>query len=738
MENQIVHETYGVKGMTCAACATSLQSHLEAKLGIKQVSVNYADNSAFIEFDPNTIAFKKIQKAADEIGYQVVKYTEYDEEAEYTKRLKDLRLKLTISAILTVPVFIISMFLGEIGPYTNYVLLILSTPVLFWSGWEFFKIAVKKARHLTTNMDTLVALSTGTAYIFSVFNTFFPDFFLSRGLDPHVYYESATVIITLILLGRYFEERAKFKTTGAIKKLMGIQPKFVDVEENGSESTKPIADVKRSEIFSVKPGQKIPLDGYVVEGMSYVDESMINGEPLPTLKTANDYVYAGTLNQNGNLKIRVEKEMSTTMLAQIIDLVKKAQASKPPIQKTVDRIASIFVPVVITIAIISFITWYFVGPEPRLTYAFLVLITVLIIACPCALGLATPTALMVGIGKGASLGILIRDAHSLESAEKINALALDKTGTITEGKPEVLKIIWNEKYNKEEETRNLVLLESLSEHPLAKAVIEYFDIETPGPIPDIDFVNIPGEGIKGTINKKSYFVGSQQMIKNNNLKINHQLISFEQDLTQNAYTIIYFGNEEEVISIMGIRDSLKAGVKEAIRDIKGMGVEIIMLSGDNQKITGKIASELNIDQGIGGVLPAQKGEYIKNLKEQGKKVAMAGDGINDAQALAEADLGIAMASGTDIAMESAGITLMRSDIQHIRSAILLSRATVKTIRQNLFWAFGYNVLAIPIAAGALFPFTGYLLSPMIAGAAMAFSSVSVVANSLRLKGKKIN
>jgi Cu2+-exporting ATPase len=736
MESQIIHETYGVKGMTCAACATSLQSHLESKPGINQVSVNYADNSAFIEFDPNSIAFKKIQRAAVEIGYQVVEYKDYDEEAEYTERLNNLRLKLTVSAILTLPVFIISMFLGEAIPYTNYVLLVLSTPVLFWSGWEFFKIAVKKARHLTTNMDTLVALSTGTAYIFSVFNTIYPDFFLSRGLDPHVYYESATVIITLILLGRYFEERAKFKTTGAIKKLMGIQPKFVEVEREGTLKTKPIADVKRSEIFVVKPGEKIPLDGYVLNGNSYVDESMINGEPLPSSKTRNDYVFAGTLNQNGILKIRVEKEMSTTLLAQVINMVKKAQASKPPIQKTVDRIASIFVPVVISIALVSFIIWYLVGPEPQLTYAFLILITVLIIACPCALGLATPTALMVGIGRGASLGILVKDADNLETARKIDTLVLDKTGTITEGKPEVLKIIWNTRYNKEEEIRRLMLLESLSEHPLARAVIKYFNFEKPVSR-DVDFINIPGAGIKGTINNKSYFVGSQQMIKDKHLKINPELVNFEKDLIQDAYTIIYYGNEEEVICIMGVRDPVKNGVNKAILDIKGMGMEIILLSGDNQRITEKIASELNIDRSIGGVLPDQKGEYIKNLIEQGKKVAMAGDGINDAQALAEADIGIAMGSGTDIAMESAGITLMRSDIQHIRSAILLSRATVKTIHQNLFWAFGYNVLAIPIAAGVLFPFTGFLLNPMIAGAAMAFSSVSVVANSLRLKKKKI-
>ena len=736
MEKEIIHETYGVKGMTCAACASSLQSHLESKSGVNQVSVNYADNTAFIEFDPNTIAFKKIQRAADEIGYQVLKYADYDEQAEYTKRLNNLRLKLTISAILTLPVFIISMFLSESIPYTNYILFILSTPVLFWSGWEFFRIAAKKAQHLTTNMDTLVALSTGTAYIFSVFNTFYPDFFLSRGLEPHVYYESATVIITLILMGRYFEERAKFKTTGAIKKLMGSQPKFVEVELKDKIKTKPVAEVKRSEIFIVKPGEKIPLDGYVLNGNSYVDESMINGEPLPSSKTRNDYVYAGTLNQNGILKIKVEKEKSATLLAQIIDMVKKAQASKPPIQKTVDKVASIFVPIVIIIALLSFIIWYLVGPDPQLTYAFLILITVLIIACPCALGLATPTALMVGIGRGASLGILIKDADSLESAQKIDTLVLDKTGTITEGKPEVLKIIWNEAYNNEEEIRKLIVLESLSEHPLATAVIQYFNIEKPS-LTNLDFTNIPGTGIKGVINNKVYFVGSKLIIEENQLKINPELIKFEKDLIHNAYTVIYFGNEDEVICIMGVRDPVKDGVSKAIIDIKGMGIETILLSGDNQRITEKIASELNIDQSKGGVLPMQKGEYIKTLKEQGLKVAMAGDGINDAQALAEADLGIAMGSGTDIAMESAGITLMRSDIHHIKSAIMLSRATVKTIHQNLYWAFGYNVLAIPIAAGVLFPFTGFLLSPMIAGAAMAFSSVSVVANSLRLKRKKM-
>ncbi len=737
MGNQILHETYAVKGMTCAACASSLQSHLKTKPGINQVSVNYADNSALIEFDPNTIPFKNIQLAADEIGYQVVKTQDYDDQAEYVKRLKNLQVKLIASSVLTIPIFLLSMFFHDAIPYTNFILFILSTPVLFWSGSEFFIVALKKARHLSTNMDTLVALSTGTAYLFSVFNSFYPEFFTSRGLEPHVYYESATVIITLILLGRYFEERAKFRTTGAIKKLMGIQPKFVEVNQNGNIFTKPVAEVKKNEVFTVKPGEKIALDGYVLNGSSSVDESMINGEPLPSYKTRNDYVYAGTLNQNGTLKVKVEKESTTTLLAQIIEMVKKAQSSKPPIQKIVDKIASIFVPVVITIALLAFSIWYFAGPEPQITYSFLVLITVLIIACPCALGLATPTALMVGIGKGASMGILIKDSDSLEKAQKIDTLVLDKTGTITIGMPDVQEICWNKNYNEAQETERLIILESLSEHPLAKAIIDHFNMEVPD-FEDIDFLNIPGSGIKGTIKGLTYYSGSKNLVSENKLVIDSELLKFEQGLLNDAYTITYFGNEKEVICIMGIKDSLREGVDQAIREVKDLGVEVSLLSGDNEVITRDIALKLNIEHYQGNVLPGQKGAYIRMLKEQGKIVAMAGDGINDAEALAEADIGIAMGSGTDIAMETAGITLMRSDIQHIRSAVLLSRATVKTIHQNLFWAFGYNVLAIPIAAGILYPFTGFLLNPMIAGAAMAFSSVSVVANSLRLKGKKIN
>jgi Cu2+-exporting ATPase len=546
-------------------------------------------------------------------------------------------------------------------------------------------------------------LSTGAAYLFSLFNTFYPEFFITRGLEPNVYYESATVIITLILLGRYFEERAKFRTTGAIKKLMGIQPRHIHIQQNGQTVVKSISEVKKGEIFTVKPGEKIALDGFVINGISYVDESMINGEPVPSEKAKEDYVYAGTINQNGTLDIIVEKESDNTLLAQIIDLVKKAQASKPPIQKIADKISSIFVPSVIVIALISFLIWYFVGPEPKVTYSFVILIAVLIIACPCALGL---------------------------------------TGTITIGKPEVLKVKWQNDHSMDKESNILALLESRSEHPLATAILEYLKWdpeknESSVSNNKIEFQNVPGLGIIGTYEGIKYFSGNKKLVESNGISIDNELIEFEKRLLDEAYTIVYFGNESEVISIFGIRDPYREGVKGAIKDLQKTGIDIILLSGDNKIITEKIANELNIKQFAGAVLPHQKGEFIKKFKAEGKNVAMAGDGINDAQALAEADIGIAMGSGTDIAMESAGITLMKSDIDHVRDAIYLSKATVKTIHQNLFWAFAYNILAIPIAAGVLFPFTGFLLNPMIAGAAMAFSSVSVVTNSLKLKRKRI-
>jgi len=736
MEEVLVKESYSVKGMTCAACATSLETYLKARDGVINVSVNFPNESVFIEFDQVKIDLPQIKKAANEIGYDVLIETEEEAQKDYVLRLNKLRLKLIISVALSIPVFIISMFFKGSLPFENFILLILSAPVLFWSGSEFFLIAWKKARHLSTNMDTLVALSTGTAFVFSLFNTIYPNYLLNRGLEPHVYYESATVIITLILLGRYLEERAKFKTTGAIKKLMGIQPKFVDVIRNGRIHNILINEVKKAEIFIVKPGEKIPLDGFVKSGSSYVDESTINGEPLPSLKQNGDLVYAGTINKNGTLEVIVEKESGNTLLSQIIELVKKAQASKPPVQKVVDKIAAIFVPVVMVIAITAAIIWYFTGPEPQFTYAFLILITVLIIACPCALGLATPTALMVGIGKGAELGILIKDAHSLEIAHKINTLVLDKTGTITEGKPTVSDIYWSKKADIGRELKIFAALENRSEHPLAKAITQYLNTDH-WDAPDLEAENIPGKGITGKIKGTVYFAGSRSLIEENKILVPEDLFDAEVKMKQNASTMVYFANDKQLLAILTINDPIRNGVEQSIRELREHQIETIIISGDNERATARIAEKVGVHQYKGNVLPDGKGEIVKKLKQEGKIVAMAGDGINDSQALAEADIGMAMASGTDIAMESAGITLMNSDIQHIKQAILLSRDTVKTINQNLIWAFVYNVLAIPIAAGILFPLNGFLLNPMIAGAAMAFSSVSVVTNSLRLRRKKM-
>ncbi len=735
MEEVLVKDNYSVKGMTCAACASSLESYLKARDGVINVSVNYPNESVYIEFNQGKIGLSQIKKAANEIGYDVLIETEEEANKDLVLRLNKLRLKLGISVALTIPVFFISMFFKGSLPFENFILLFLSAPILFWSGSEFFIIAWKKARHLTTNMDTLVALSTGTAFIFSLFNTLYPNFLLSRGLAPHVYYESATVIITLILLGRFLEERAKFKTTGAIKKLMGIQSKSVNIIKNGKVLNIPIKDVKKAEIFIVKPGEKIPLDGYVINGSSYVDESMVTGEPIPSSKQKDDLVYAGTINKNGSLEVIVEKESGNTLLSQIIDLVKKAQASKPPVQKLVDKIASIFVPAVIFIAIAAAMIWYFVGPEPQFTYAFLVLITVLIIACPCALGLATPTALMVGIGKGAEMGILIKDARSLEIAHKINTLVLDKTGTITEGKPLVSKIYWSKQADAGQQRKIFAALENRSEHPLAKAIIQHLNTDQ-WEIQDLEVKNIPGKGIIGKINGNRYFAGTRTLMNDYEIMVPADLVDVELKIKQNASTIVYFADHSFVLAILAIDDPLRKGVEKSIRDLSMNQIETIILSGDNERATARIAEKIGVHQYMGNILPDDKGKIVKNLREEGRIVAMVGDGINDSHALAEADIGMAMASGTDIAMESAGITLMNSDIQHIKQAILLSKETVKTINQNLFWAFLYNILALPIAAGILYPLNGFLLNPMIAGAAMAFSSVSVVTNSLRLRRKK--
>ena len=733
---------YKVSGMTCASCAISLETYLNPIEGVEQVSVNYPNQSILIEFDTEIVSIETIRKKAEEIGYAILtgdtKEAQKDFEKIEEKRLRSLKSKLLFSAIFSIPVFVISMFfMGKI-PYENWIMLLLATPALFWSGSEFFVTAWNRLKHFSSNMDTLVALSTGVAYTFSLFNTIYPQYFLSKGLTPHVYYESAVIIITLILLGRYLEEKAKSKTSSAIKKLIGLKPKQVLAIRNGDEQTIPYDEIIKGDLIIIKPGDNIPVDGIVKKGQSYIDESMISGEPIPLLKEKGDSVFAGTINQKGSLRIIASKVGDETLLSQIILLVEKAQASKPKIQRLVDKVAGIFVPIVIALSILSFIIWYFAGPDPSFTYAILTLITVLIIACPCALGLATPTALMVGIGKGAQQGILIKDAQSLETAYKIDTLILDKTGTITEGKPKVSELIWDEDADSEHLGKLLLAIESQSEHPIGEAIVQYLKDQNTPIVDTESFESITGMGAKVSFESKTYLAGNEKLMLANKIDLQGSLLQKAEILKSEAKTVVYFSAGDKLKAIIAIADQVKESTASAIKQIHQMGIDIHMLTGDNEQTATAIAKQVGIENFRANVMPADKGQFVEELQKQGKTVAMAGDGINDSHALAQADVGIAMGNGTDIAMESAGITLMHSDLRQIAKAIKLSKATMRTIRQNLFWAFIYNLIAIPIAAGILYPVSGFLLNPMIAGAAMSMSSISVLSNSLRLRNRSIN
>ena len=738
----MVKETYKVSGMTCASCAVSLETYLKPLNGVLDVSVNYPNQSVIIDYDSELVSIDTLQESAKEIGYELLTGKAEDNgrsfEAIEKQRLKLLQRKLIFSAVFPIPIFIMSMFFMGVVPYENWIMMALATPVLFWSGSEFFVIAWKKLRHFTTNMDTLVALSTGVAFSFSVFNTVYPQFFTSRGIAAHIYFESAVVIITLILLGRFLEERAKSKTTTAIKQLMGLKPKEVTVIRNGEEQVIAYEAIIKGDLIVLKPGDKVPVDGKVKKGESFVDESMISGEPVPVAKVKGDDVLAGTINQKGSLRILARKVGNETLLAQIIQLVENAQASKPTIQRLVDKIAVIFVPVVITLALLSFAIWYFLGPEPPFTYALVTLITVLIIACPCALGLATPTALMVGIGKGAAQGILIKDAQSLETAYKIDTLILDKTGTITEGRPQVTDWVWANDADVAYLGQVLMALEAQSEHPLADAIVQRLKEEEVVLVDTESFESFTGKGVAAWVGGVAYRVGNLRFIEEEGLLVPDKLQLQAQQYIAEAQTVVYFGNDLQIVAVIAISDQVKEGAAEAISKIEKMGITVHMLTGDQEQTAAVIARKVGISHYMAELMPADKGNFVEALQAQGKVVAMAGDGINDSHALAQADVGIAMGSGTDIAMESASLTLMHSDLSQIAKAVKLSRATMKTIRQNLFWAFIYNIVAIPIAAGALYPAFGFLLNPMIAGAAMSISSISVVTNSLRLKKQSIN
>ena len=726
---------FPVLGMTCASCAGSAESIVKYQPGVVSASVNFATGNLTVEYLPNMTSASTLQKAVQSVGYDLLIEDETRQqetlEAIHAQNFSKLKTKTVWAIILSLPVVVIGMFFMDI-PYANQIMWAFATPVVAWLGRDFFINAWKQARHRSANMDTLVALSTGIAYVFSVFNMLFADFWHHRGLHAHVYFEAAAVIIAFILLGKLLEEKAKGNTSSAIKKLMGLQPKTVMViQADGSEKQTAIEEVNPGDVILVKPGEKIAVDGMVTSGSSYVDESMLSGEPVPVLKNENEKVFAGTINQKGSFQFKAVKVGKETMLAHIIKMVQDAQGSKAPVQKLVDKIAGIFVPVVMGIAILTFLLWLVLGGDDGIVQGLLAAVTVLVIACPCALGLATPTAIMVGVGKGAEKGILIKDAESLELAKKINAVVLDKTGTITEGKPQVTGIQW---LNNDDAAKNVLLsIEKQSEHPLAEAVAKHFEGVRPTSLSLFD--SITGKGAKANHNGETYFVGNKKLLAENKIAIAGELQDKAEEWGKQSKTVIWFANSKQALAVIAIADKIKDTSVQAIKEMQDMGIDLYMLTGDNDATAKSIAEQTGIRHYKAEVLPQHKADFVKELQQQGKTVAMVGDGINDSTALATADISIAMGKGSDIAMDVAKMTIISSDLTKIPQAIRLSKQTVATIKQNLFWAFIYNVIGIPVAAGILYPVNGFLLNPMIAGAAMALSSVSVVSNSLLLKWK---
>lgn len=720
-----IKNTYPVLGMSCASCAARVDKTLNDLPGVYQATVNYATAVAQVEYNPEVCSDAILQSAVQDAGYDLLIDTGEDvadkaEEIRLT-RYRKIKRRTVAALLLSLPIMVISMFFEDISSL-KYALWILATPVVFGLGREFYINAWRQLKHGTSNMDTLVAVSTGIAYTFSVFNLLFPDFWLSRGIEPHIYFEAASVIIAFILLGRLLEERAKQNTSTAIKKLIGLQPKTVTIIVDSDKRTVPITAVQKGDTILVKPGERIAVDGIVVTGESYVDESMLNGEPVPMHKQSGEKVFAGTINQKGTFRFVADKIGSDTMLAQIIRMVQDAQGSKAPVQKLVDKIARFFVPAIISISIIAFVAWIFLAPTNGFTNGLLAMVTVLIIACPCALGLATPTAIMVGIGKGAEKGILIKDAQSLEIAQKIDTIILDKTGTITAGHPIVVESLWENGF--EHSRKILYSLEKLSEHPLSDAVVNTLQNEKEISIDK--FENVPGKGVKGVVGSQTYYAGNLSLLNDNYIAIASHLQELANKWTQEAKTLVWFADSTQAIAAIALTDEIKQTSAQAISQLQKMGVEVYMLTGDNAISAQAISRKVGINHYKAGVLPNEKAQFIKELQANGKKVGMVGDGINDSAALAQADLSIAMGQGSDIAVDTAMAIILSSDLLKIPETIRLSQLTIKTIYQNLFWAFIYNLIGIPIAAGIFYSVNGFLLNPMWASAAMAFSSVSVV------------
>ena len=731
-------EVFPVTGLGCAACAARVNKVLNSCEGVEEANVNYASATALVTFDTDKCTPEALQKAVEEAGYGLITDVENEEEAAETERVKQYRAlrRQTVGAVISaLPVFVLSMFFMDLR-WGQWVTFVLATVTVFVFGHRFFVNTFRQLRHRAVNMDTLVASSTGVAWLFSVFNFFFPDFWLSRGIEPHLYFEAASVIIAFILIGRLLEARAKQKTTGAIRALMGLQPKTVTVlAEDGSEKEVPIQWARPGDTIIVKPGDRVAVDGTVLSGESYVDESMLSGEPVPVFKQPESKVFAGTINQKGAFRFRADKTGNDTMLSQIIRMVQDAQGSKAPVQNLVDRVAAVFVPVIISIAVLVFAAWWIFAPQDGFIHGLLCMITVLIIACPCALGLATPTAIIVGVGKGAKYGILIKDAASLEVARKVDTVVVDKTGTLTEGRPEVVDQCWAT--GAESFRPVLTALESLSEHPLADAVVKAMSGSEGSVAEIVSFENIPGKGVRGACGGVTYYAGNLDLLRANGIVPGRELLARSEAWLQEARTVIWFADSSRALAAVAITDRIKPTSVEAVARLGRMGIRTVMLTGDNEASAAAVARASGITEFRAGVLPQDKAFYVKELQAAGHKVAMAGDGINDSAALAQADLSIAMGGGSDIAIDTAMITILSSDLTKIPEAVRLSQLTIRTIRQNLFWAFIYNIIAVPVAAGILYPVNGFLLNPMIGGAAMALSSVSVVTNSLRLRGRKL-
>jgi P-type Cu2+ transporter len=734
-------DTFPVLEMTCAACAVSVESTLKSVKGVRNAGVNFATQSAWVEYDHNITSPSAMKAAIQSIGYDLVieKSNSAElQENEKQKHYKQIRNRTAWAFLFTIPVVVISMFFMNM-PYAEYVEMFLSAPVVFWFGKDFFIHAWKQARHKMVNMDTLVALSTGTAFLFSVINTLFPEYWHSRGIHAPVYFEAAAVIMFFISLGKLLEARATAKTSSALKKLMGLQPKTVRVISDGVEEETLVTSLQVGDEIVVKPGDSVAVDGSVIDGSSYVNESMISGEPVPVLKKSGDRVFAGTINQKGSFVFRAEKVGSDTVLAQIIRRVEFAQGSKAPVQKLVDKIAGVFVPVVIGIAVLTFAIWMIFGGDDALSHALLTSVSVLVIACPCALGLATPTAVMVGIGKGAEHNILIRDAESLELAHNVNVVILDKTGTITEGKPILTELVWEADESVKMQLRDIMFsMELRSEHPLAEAVVAKLKTEQANELKIESFSSITGRGVEGKFDNRLYVLGNKQLMEERSIRISSNLLAEALRLQDDAKTVGFFANDTDAVAMFAIEDQIKSTSRAGIERLQRKGIDVYMVTGDNPETAKAVADKVGLKNYQANLLPEDKAEFIKKLQAAGKVVAMVGDGINDAQALAQADVSIAMGKGSDIAMEVARMTLTTSDLTVISKAFNLSAKTVNGIRQNLFWAFVYNIIGIPLAAGILFPVNGFLLNPMIASAAMALSSVSVVMNSLRLRSVKID